>query len=234
MKKTHPTPTPRLLRRERKPAKPKTFLGLEIDRKTNVLSFVAFILSVGGIAGQVYFFLQGPRVKLQSPAQVTFFASTLSSDDATNYLKMTSQMAYVNTGQPGFNDAISKEYAVLEMGGKRYRHFWKSFVSSGRTPQGFAEGRKGDAVPVPVNAGSVESHETSFTPEPVTQRGRNYAENYLEWAQFQQAIGREQHVIVSIYFETFGGNKGHASCKVLVNEALTLALKRGWAAPRCG
>jgi hypothetical protein len=60
----------------------KRILGLEIDRKTNILSLVAFMLSVLGVAGQVYFFLQGPKIAYQPPEQVAFFGSS-SADGKT-------------------------------------------------------------------------------------------------------------------------------------------------------
>ena len=196
----------------------KRFLGLEIDRKTNVISLVAFFLSAAGIAGQVYFFLQGPRIALQPPEQAVFFGDR-AADGKTIYLKIAGRMAYVNTGQPGFNDAIKREMASVVIGKRTLTFFWKKYIASDSDGTQFRMNPKGDALPVAINAGSVEAHETAFSSLPVPTDNNEYGINFIEFSEFEKLAINEKEILVTFSYETFSGSKGSAKCKVLVDRA---------------
>lgn len=208
------------------------FLGLEIDTKTNLISLVAFLLSVTGIIGQIYFFLQGPRVALQPPEQVVFY-SDLSADGATSYVKIAARMAYVNTGQAGFNDAVKKEAATLIVANRPHYFYWKKYISSDSEGAKFIANKKGDALPVPVNAGSVEAHETSFSPLPNPLDDKRYAENFIEFSKFKEEAGAEKEVTILFSYETFSGGRGEVKCVVPINDAFRSYIQNGWIAPGC-
>ncbi|HYH43078.1 MAG TPA: hypothetical protein VD867_13975, partial [Burkholderiales bacterium] len=168
------------------------FCGLEIDRKTNVISLVAFVLSAASVAGQIYFFLQGPVVALQPPEQIVFFGDR--AVDGKTYLKLAARMAYVNTGQPGFNDAIKREQADLRIGSRTLTFYWKKYLASDADGTIFRANPKGDALPVAVNAGGVEAHETAFSPLPATAVGKDYGANFIEFSKFQQLALEEKQL----------------------------------------
>jgi hypothetical protein len=59
------------------------FLGIEIERKTDVLAMAAFLISTGSIIGQVALLLRGADVILDGPRQIVlFFGERL---DSKNY-----------------------------------------------------------------------------------------------------------------------------------------------------
>jgi hypothetical protein len=219
-------------RAQKTPQKTKKILGMEIDRKTNVLSLAAFMLSISGIASQIYFFLQGPKVALQPPEQATIFSEP-SSDGKSSYIKIAARMAYVNTGQPGFNDAIKREAATLSIGDEQYHFYWKKYVSTDADGTKFIKNTRGDALPVPINAGSVEAHETAFSPDINQEPNKPYDSNFIQSEAFLKLIEKQKSIVLTVRFETFSGTKGVAKCKIIIDRPLLLAFKNGWAAPGC-
>ncbi len=227
------SPAPSIKWRERLAKKPdRRFFGLEIDRKTNVISLVAFMLSIAGIASQVYFFLQGPRVALQPPEQIVFYGDR-SADGKTIYLKLGSRMAYVNTGQPGFNDAIKRETASLSIGPRVINFFWKKYMASDSEGTQYRQNIKGDALPVAINAGSVEAHETSFSPLPIASKTISANTNYIEFDDFATLSSSVSEINVTLSYETFSGQKGSTTCRVIVDESYRYYINNGWIAPIC-
>jgi len=220
-------------RDRRSPSAPELrWFGLEIERKTNVLSLVAFVLSAAGIAGQAYFFLQGPRVDLQPPEQVVFYGDR-AADGSSVYLKVAAHMAYVNTAQPGFNDAIKRETASVQLGQRGLNFFWKKYTASDADGAIFRLNPKGDALPVAVNAGSVEAHETSFSPASVSTPKAAYGVNFMPFAEFQKLVETTGQIEVVLAYETFAGTRGSVSCRVIVDEAMRYYVRNGWVAPPC-
>ncbi|MCP5252550.1 MAG: hypothetical protein H6939_12720 [Burkholderiales bacterium] len=201
--------------------------GLEIDRKTNVLSLAAFLLSVLGVGGQIYFFLRGPIVSLQPIEQITFYSSRYAND--IKYLKLAANMVYVNTGFPGYNDAIKKETAVLHLSGKSYTFTWKKYIHSDSKGSEFIENVVSDAHPVVINAGSVETHETSFSS---LSSANNYG-NFIEFNLFQQIAVAENEMLVVINYETFSGKKDFVTCTVSIDDSFRAYIKHEWISPRC-
>jgi hypothetical protein len=221
-----------ILRKQSKNESTKGIFGLEIDRKTNILSLAAFVLSSAGVAGQIYFFFQGPKVALQPPEQTVFY-NLLSADGKTNYLQIASRMAYVNTGQPGFNDAIRKESATLQIGSKTFNFFWQKYVYTDADGAKFIVNPKGDALPVAINAGAVEAHETSFSPIPKQGSQVSYGANYLKFEEFTKLAVAEEKLIVTLNYETFSGSLGNATCTIIIDTAFRYYIRNGWIAPLC-
>jgi hypothetical protein len=210
----------------------KRFLGLEFDRKANVLSLTALVLSVASVCGQIYFFIQGPRVALQPPEQIVFYGDR--AVDGKFYLKIAARMAYVNSGQPGFNDAIKRETATLTIGRRSVDFFWKKYSASDFDEKNqFHLNPKGDALPVAINAGGVEAHETSFSPMPIPTYSQQYKANFMEYSEFEKLALDEKELLVALQYVTFGGSKGSCSCKVLINKAFRTYVTNGWIAPIC-
>lgn len=203
------------------------FFHIEIDTKTDIVSLTALILSIAGLLGQVYAFLQGPNVLLQPPEQITFFSSP-SADGQTNYLGITVPLAYVNTGQPGFNDAIKKETLSLFFGRKKLDFQWFQYVESNSIGKKFNLNPKKDAQLVAINAGAVEAHETYFFPVTPTD---DYGKNFIKYTDFEKAIQKENEVQVEINFETFSGIKKELDCHIVLNESFKEYIKNGWVSP---
>lgn len=149
--------------------------GIEIERKADILSFVAFftslfafIVSLFGIAYQIFGFFEGPEILLMSPRQVMLF--TFKSSDGS-FIVPSSTMVYVNRGQHGYDGVVLKEKMLFDFKNINceskscLEYDWHEFVSFERNEDGSLNIRDNQTVGAfVVNAGGTEVHETWFGP----------------------------------------------------------------------
>lgn len=139
------------------------FLGIDISRKTDILAFAAFLLSLSSIAYQIFVFFAGPKVTLAKPRQVVVLMHP-APDTKERYLTFISTLAYVNSGQLGKNAVVMQEDVSFSLEGETYNYTWNqfgllAFVSDSRKIK-FDTSRA--AGPFVVPAGGAEAHETLF------------------------------------------------------------------------
>src|SRR5262245_59350604 len=120
-------------------------LGIQIERKTDILAFAAFLLSLSSIAYQGASMLRGARVTLLAPRQVTIYLRQFGHE-SEDYLTFLTSMEYVNSGPPGMNDVVAEESVSFTLAGRSYTHVWHQFVSAvDRKEEGEGSGSpKGD------------------------------------------------------------------------------------------
>ena len=108
-------------------------LGIEVDKKTDILALAAFLLSIAAIISQVTIFLlvvfRGAVVTLFPPDQVLLKADALERG-GKKYVRIGGRMAYTNTGAPGYNAVIKREVVKVDLGsGATFQHKWQNFES---------------------------------------------------------------------------------------------------------
>ena len=138
---------------------------LQVERKTNIISLTAFLLSVVSISYSFFGFLKGSAVDLLPMKQVTLFVEQEANGAET--LRIAAPMTYVNTGFSGYDDVIVEEYVEFELGDHTYRHDWQYFGSFETENGNFKRVSKGSALPFVINGGSATSKETMFAYHPV-------------------------------------------------------------------
>ena len=203
--------------------------GIEIERKTDILAAAAFLMSLLGIAGQVALFLRGPDIQLFTPDQILLFG--IENPDGKIYTRVSSKMVYRNAGSPGYHDTIKKEYVTFKIGDIEYKLLWDEFIDSypdKENKKKLIPERKSEAVPVQVNAGMVQTHETLFAPWVLKEK--EGMKSFLEWDDFKKLIAKQKKVYFRFTFETFSGKVDYVSCHVVVKEFLS-NLDKGWSAP---
>ena len=217
--------------------------GIEIDRKTDILAFAAFVISITQLIYSLYGFMSGPRVRLYPSEQILM--KVVEYPRAGRYLMLNTRMAYVNTGQPGNNTAIGKEtisFRILGNDGewRRYEHQWQRFESFDLVGTSLRSIKSEPAIPVPINAGSAVSHETSFAPRSVPgKEGADKWKNFLPWEDFIAALNRmESHGIRRLEFtvtaEILGKKPISTTYEVDLDRNLIDRLTREtWASPAC-
>ena len=107
-----------------------SFLGLRVDRKTEIIALVAFVLSVSGVLWQVFNYTRGAVVRLFPTDQIVMTAANkigrnYSGQD--NLVALIANMTYVNDGDVGHNAIIRREYIALSFGGRDVEHRWYEF-----------------------------------------------------------------------------------------------------------
>jgi hypothetical protein len=213
----------------------KNFFGIEIERKTNILSFVAFVLSVLALLHQIYGFFQGPDVKLFPPDQILIFSKKLGKD---YYLMFAAPMAYVNKGQIGYNAVVKRELISFVIGGKTYEHHWQEFITSSCDENNKLKiDKKEEAQPLLINAGNTISHETLFLPHTIKSRNGNESnkwKNYLKWKDFYNALAGMKELKIEFISDVYDKKPLKISRIIYIDDNLLSLLKKyGWAAPSC-
>jgi hypothetical protein len=212
------------------------WLGLEIERKTDILALAAFVIALGGTAFQVSAFVRGAEITIVAPDQILFTAEKYSNGHT--YVRFAARMAYVNSGQQGYNGVVRKELLKYTLDGVAYTQIWQKFTASDADESDkLVMNPQGTAIPLPVEAGSSLSHETLFTPLtircPSGPSGCAWA-NYLEWNRFLTLIRDRSEITFRVTAELYDGTKVEAACTVDLNADVTDRLeKSGWYAPTC-
>ncbi|WP_138438963.1 hypothetical protein [Marinobacter alexandrii] len=207
------------------------FLGIQIERKTDILALAAFVISIGTLVTQGINLMQGPEVTMQTPRQVMFFEKTYPS--GKNYLLVSAQMVYFNQGSPGYHDTMLKEQAEVFVGSRVVRLTGVEYVNTQveqRTQQLVVK-KLTDALPVTIEAGRHAAHETVFAPFP-DQTTRD-ADHYVEFADFVDSLKGEATVKVVLRGETFSGERMQVECVLATREFAPHLKRKDWSAPSC-
>ena len=198
--------------------------GIEIERKTDILAFAAFVISIGGLIGQLAILLRGPDVSLYPPENV------LITKDDRNFLRLSALMIYINTGSSGYNDIVKKEKVFFTLGNKKIEFNWDDYIDATANGDKLNLNRKSDAIPEQVNAGGVLTHETYFAPWE-TREGKDTT--FIEWKKFLSEISSQKQIDFTFYFESFDGQKGQVTCTVNFAEYMIYLKGKGWSVIPC-
>ncbi len=223
------------------------FFGIEIERRTDILALAAFIISISGLLYQITVFVQGPRVHLIPPEQITLTTYSYGNN-GNKHITLIANMTYVNSGQEGHNAVIQKEKVSFEIGNQTYEFVWQYFVDI--TSEGKRLDRKviKSAQPFSLNAGSAESHETHFFPRstPHSDKTQGISDNnFLPLDAFIQGFEslllpgqpkKQEKLTLRFTAETLNDKRQEVACVVYLSREDLWRLQdieKGWIAPSC-
>ena len=214
--------------------RPIKLVFFEIERKTDILAFAAFLLALSSIIYQGIGKFIGPNIELLPVRQIILVARPIP-DSHKKSVSYVATMAYVNTGQVGCNDAIVRERLQFQLNSQEepYMADWHKFVSFNETRDFIAEGKSVGAFV--VNAGSAEAHETWFAP-----RNDDHILYLNEFTlAFEELLKDNDKVIewqIKFISETIKDGEIDDVCKVILSGRRIQALRDpnvGWVALNC-
>jgi len=205
---------------------PQWKLGpLSISRTTDILAFVAFILSVIGLIAELRDYVRGPDIVLLPPEQIVIGnSSKLGQNFGSDVVVITATMSYVNVAPPGFNAAIGKEYLRFTFDGREYQYFGHEFGTVGYDSEKKKDRyvKKEDFGPFAVNAGSAVSHETLFVPHPIRcDHGDQKCKRRLPmllWDKFKKDMARNTEIEITLVADVYGKTTTLARCKAVLDK----------------
>lgn len=216
------------------------FFGIEIERKTDILAFTAFLLSLGGISYQIVTFIRGPDVTLAKPQQVVVYMYPMR-DSKTEYLTLISPVAYVNRGHSQNNALVMKESVSFVLKGEQKNYVWHQFVSVSTSSESGVEGMKTNskieiretqlAAPFVVPGSGAVSHYTWFA--------ARYDGEYLKKKDFLQTFekvrqGTDINWTIEFHSETLNDGNKMSICEVTLTPRLMENIQRfNWVAINC-
>lgn len=169
-------------------------LGIEIKKKTDILAFAAFIMSLGSLIIQFKYLIQGSKLVFESPKNV------LIMTDANNDIRLSAKLTYFNEGSPDYHAIVKSEEAHIEFPNKTIILTASSYIRSEENKENKDDKpkirKKSDADPVQVKSGDTVSHETYFVPFPTNTD--NPDQNFIKYPDFISLI--EQYEQVDIRF----------------------------------
>ena len=205
------------------------FLGIEVERKTDILAFAAFVISIGGLAAQAVNLIKGPDVFVENPRQVLFKSHRYP--DGQEYLRISANLVYINKGSPGYDDITKEEKASVAVGNKVIDLVGQEYIDSSYKDGKLIVTKLSDANPIQIKSGSVVSHETYFSPWP--NESKITADNFTKFSEFIDLLKDNNFISVEIKVSTYNGNNIEASCKLNTSEFLQHLEAKKWSAPVC-
>lgn len=217
-------------------------LGIQVERKTDILALAAFLLSVAGIISQLTIFVvvifRGAVVTLFPSEQVLLKADVLEKD-GTKYVRIGARMAYTNSGAAGYNAVIEREIVTMDFGsGVAFQQKWQTLETFDIVEQKLTSIERKPANPLPINAGSAESHDTYFVPfRKRCGQGEEECDewqNYLSWSKFLEKIENTKQMKFEFTGNLYGEHPAKTSCIVRIDSNLIDRLRKNeWYSASC-
>ena len=207
------------------------FLGITIEKKTDILAFAAFVISIGGLLAQATILLRGSDVQLQAVSQVMIYKDSRS--DTEHYVNFVGSYFYFNNGSPGYSDVIREERAVLKLGDRAFE-FRGIEHGSSSAPVTKNETevwtKTSDFTPTEVASGKVVFRETRLVPF----NSRTELETgFLQWPDFLAELETHKTFSLVQISQLINDGELRVSCHFKTKEFLYALKDKGWSAPIC-
>ena len=203
-------------------------------------------MSVASLVWQTIDYVKGAEVYLIQPEQIVIAASGPAEfpdrDGGGPYVHFVARMSYVNSGAAGYNATIRAERVRITVAGRRFEQQWFRYVHSDADSTDATKlvvDKVSEARPLPVTAGSAESHETLFQPwekECSSSRPQcDRRENYVDWKTFLQWFAPSRKLELEFLADIYGKAEPIlAKCRIEMEPQHVANLTaRGWASPVC-
>lgn len=216
--------------------------GIHIERRTDILAFAAFIISIGTLLAQLFNIIQGPKVTTYKPRTITVYSE--KAVDGKNYIRVAVPLTYLNNGSPGHNDFLKSEKLLLKYGNSKIVLSALNYISSKsnkKDKKDLIKEKKKDAIPVAIKSGELEYHETEFIPAVTT--GKNLSKNFAETQKFLEQIQNIDTLTVEVTSEMYSKDILKIKCTIDASflrhylppkaEKTINGIKQGWATVSC-
>ncbi len=204
--------------------------GIDIERKTDILAFAAFVISIGGLITQTVNLVKGPDVKLEAPKQVLLTSQLYP--DGKHYIRIAAKLIYLNKGSPGYDDITKSEEAYFSVNNRRIKLSGQEYIASGVENKQLVVQKKSDADPVQIKSGSVVVHETYFAPWP--SKGSDVSSNFIEFSEFVNCLRKQPELNIEFVVKTFNcGTINKVNCRLLTKHFVQHLESKKWSAPVC-
>lgn len=202
-------------------------LGLEIERNVGILALLGFLIAAGTAVYNVVGALRGHETILFPPENILILAAPYPETEQ-KYVRINARMAYVNTGQPGYNSIVATERVEFSIGLEDFEQIGLTYESFRIEDGKLVSASFSDAKPIAVNAGSTESHETFFGPQAVAcktdELGCKRDMYFLTWEKFLLLIDTENEIRFTFLASLHDDRDLIRMCTVTVDDATFINL----------
>jgi hypothetical protein len=203
--------------------------GLQIERNVDVLALIGFIFASAGGVYQIFGALKGHEAELFPPRFVLVLAADYPNTQR-RYLRVNARMAYVNTGQPGYNAVVTQERVRIGIGKNTFEQVGFSYESFRVKEGSLASETFSDAEPFAIQAASSISHETYFGAATAVcdsdEPNCNRDQNFLPWDQFLILISENKSITFEFLADVHNERPLRQICVATVDDSTFDALLR--------
>ena len=205
-------------------------LGIEIERKTDILAFAAFIISISNLILQFFNLVKGPNLTLESPQQVLIQSYSYSAN-GKKYIRIAAIMNYFNQGSPGYHDIIKSEEAYIKFPNqnKEIKLNAQKYIHSKEKKGELVIETISNAIPVQIKSGDIVSHETLFVPWTNNETNKNF----IEYSDFLNLLVSNKEINVRFISSNLKNQKKEVQCKLHTKIFLESLKQKTWSAPVC-
>jgi hypothetical protein len=212
--------------------------GLAVKREANVLSLVAFLMSMASLSLQGWDYLRGPVVSMTAGERVNLFRLDDPSAMSPPFLAINARMNYVNTGAMGRDAIIESERVRFALdGGLWIEYRWLHFEMLVPTVGGGFERKVKDGAHAFVAPGAgAASHQTTFVgfPEAPDPADVQAVSTVMTWDSLMAQLETGAGMALRFVAADAAGKEHAYACDVLLNDSVLNALRRdGWATALC-
>lgn len=208
-------------------------LGIEIERRTDILAFTAFTISIGNLILQGFNLIKGPKLVLDPPKQILISKETYGNE---KYIIISARMSYFNRGSPNHHDVIKLEEAYINfpVQKKTIKLNAQKYIHSERENDKLEIENISDAMPFQVESGNVKSHETLFVPRTSnTSNKLNVNENFLKYSELLNLLKQNKEINIRLISRNLRNKEKEVTCNLITKNYLENLKRKKWAAPSC-
>lgn len=204
-----------------------SFLGLKIERKTDLLAATAFLLALITTGYQFWGFVRGADLTIYAPDRIVLFYD--GAPDGRVFLRFAGDVTFINSGQVGHDLVVRDVDATLFLDGKSItRQRWLNSVRITRIDGKSDIVPLDSARPVQVGGGAAISQTLSFAARSEDCGGiAPCPKNFVFQDDFTTLLEKATKFAVEFEARSFGqGHVKRARCEAKVTEEqrLTLAM----------
>ena len=224
----------------------RKLLGIEIEKRTDLISFIALLLSILATVGSTFYltyaFIKGAKVDMYPDDQVLITKEDCGRGDGDECLRLSATVAFSNSGEIGYDEVIRQLLVALKFSdGSEYEQEWYEFVTFSNEDGHLKKGPVESAVPLQIRAQNALSRDIYFTPFrkpdcPVGEKANCEWNNYLKWDDFLKKLVIGENIKVTITAKSLDKEiLEQESCRVAIDKHLFDRLKKpnGWQSPSC-
>lgn len=205
-------------------------LGIEIERKTDILAMAAFLISAGSLISQLAQIMQGPEVKLDGPRQIALLFKP--SSDGHNHLHAITNHHYINKGAPGHDDILKSESLMIKIGTRVIKLAGEYSLTLDSQGNKLMISDKDLWKPDKVEAGNFINRETLYKPRTNTSTSSR-RQNFIGKQELTDLLRTNKTIDITLKAETYSGPALESSCRILSSDVLTGFETKGWSSPVC-
>lgn len=215
------------------------FVGLWIDRRLDFLALAAFILALLSIIGQIFLFLQGAKVHLDTPSHVLINFSPIRGEMGS-FMRISAPMNYANLASAEYGAVLRRETVSVNVDGLSRTLVghadvtFKDENSDGRLEEKYID----EARPASIIGGGVLSREIYFAPDIIKCDQETTCDENLNFVKRSKAIAwilEQKSIEFQFSCYLFGDIECKPKrCSIDINHRVRHDLSNyGWASTRC-